>query len=624
MALLNIAASVANVLAVAEPKGLWEWLIRGFGSFIPSYGLCIIVFTACLRILLLPVDFFQRKIAIDNKKKTELMQPYMDKIQRAYAGDRLAMQSKQRELQKKFKYSAFGACLPAIVSMVIFLTMFTGMRNLANYAIVNSYEQPKFDYLVAATGSKYKSDEDLLLFSDEKFFEAASARYAGLFNENGELFYQDENTDTVSVTKPFELDAEHFGWLNKESGRDGLLIYNRPNGIYEFKGLAEAVIIAAAVSETDPPYPFTNADGEPLMIGDEPKEISKREFIVYDALIRDLRQTEAEEFFEKVSARYDGLFNENGELSGEDENNNIVSITAPVKLDAEHFGWLNQEGGRDGRLADIGSKGIYDFEGLEKAVIKAAATSEADTPYTFTTTAGESKEISRREFIVYDAIVKDLGRDAAYEEYKDNQRTGFLWIKNVWLPDAAYTLVDCRSFQIVKPVPATADFSRLIPTGCSGYGASFKDYKTNFNMSEYTLIMGKAIGDPDLNAGVNGYYILVVLVVALSVLSTKLNAAGNPMPTPQPGQDGAPGGAGMSKMMLWMMPIMMALFALTSNAIFSLYMVTNSAMALLSTAVCGWAIKRYGRKKEAAGGNLKGGNGGTGAARPKYTRYEKK
>jgi YidC/Oxa1 family membrane protein insertase len=503
MALLNIA----SLLAVTEPQGLWQWLIRLFNSFIPNYGLCIIIFTICLRLLLVPIDFFQRKITLDNKKKTKLMEPYMEKIQKAYAGDKLAMQQKTRELQKKFKYSTFGACLPAIVSMVIFITMFSGMRSLADYAIYRSYEMPKAHYLVAAgydlSGDAEFTDLDngeITVPDGGELFERVSARYE-------EFFTSDENMDSDGnpvLAKPFELDGDVFDLLNRENPVDKKArLLRSEKDIYS---LRDAVSVAASGAE-GPAY--------------KPKGVS---------------------------------VSESGEVS----------------------------------YPELG-------------------------------------EVSYTDRIVYDALLKSLGQDAAYTEYSGNHSTGFLWIKNIWLPDAAWTLVNCTSPQVVKPVPAAADFSRLIPTGCNSQFTAFKTMFDQNGKEEYGIVMRKAI-DSDMNSGVNGYYVLAVLIVLLSILSTKLNAAGNPMPVPQPGADGAAAGAGAGsmKMMMWLMPIMMAFFAITNNAVFSLYMVTSSTMAVISTLACGFAIKLWEKKRENAPTGKGGGSGGNKTVRPKYTRYEKK
>ena len=75
----------------------------------------------------------------------------------------------------------------------------------------------------------------------------------------------------------------------------------------------------------------------------------------------------------------------------------------------------------------------------------------------------------------------------------------------------------------------------------------------------------------------NGYLIMVVLVVGLSLLSQFITQRQQK----KAGQITDGQNMGMMKAMIWMMPIMLAVFALTSSSAFTVYMVANSLMTLM-------------------------------------------
>ena len=136
-----------------------------------------------------------------------------------------------------------------------------------------------------------------------------------------------------------------------------------------------------------------------------------------------------------------------------------------------------------------------------------------------------------------------------YEEIKDS----WLWIKNIWIADKA-TAPEIQSY--------------------SAYVSSTGD-KTVFE-EDYNNVMDKL---QSVDKSVNGYYILSILVVAVTFLSQWLNKklsspkdkSGNTVKQPSAG-----------KFLMIILPFTMLLFTLNSSAIFSIYIITNS---IISTAL---------------------------------------
>jgi len=90
----------------------------------------------------------------------------------------------------------------------------------------------------------------------------------------------------------------------------------------------------------------------------------------------------------------------------------------------------------------------------------------------------------------------------------------------------------------------------------------------------------------------NGYFILAILTAGFSFLmqfvTTKTQKAQMELQT----VDGQ--GARTQKMMMWMMPIMMAFFSFMYTSAFSIYMIISSVISIGSTLLIDWAVgKKY-------------------------------
>ena len=103
-------------------------IIYGINSVINNYGISIILFTLLVKMLLLPLDFKSRK----GMRKTALIQPEMQRLQKKYANDKEKLNQKVAELYRKEGVSPMSGCLPMIASMVVLWFMWGALRNVAN------------------------------------------------------------------------------------------------------------------------------------------------------------------------------------------------------------------------------------------------------------------------------------------------------------------------------------------------------------------------------------------------------------------------------------------------------------------------------------------------------------
>ena len=112
-----------------------QWLIEGVGII----GLGIILFTLILKTIVLPLDIYSRYKMKKQSLLMKAMRPQMEKLQKQYANDKAMYNQKVMELQKSHGISMFGACLPMIVSLIIFMVVFSSFSTYSQYANLQSY-----------------------------------------------------------------------------------------------------------------------------------------------------------------------------------------------------------------------------------------------------------------------------------------------------------------------------------------------------------------------------------------------------------------------------------------------------------------------------------------------------
>ncbi|MCH5160920.1 MAG: membrane protein insertase YidC [Clostridiales bacterium] len=156
MAFLNtmlafLGEAVLVTPQITAPNKMWHILIIKTFSFIADYGWRIVVFTLLLKLILSPLDFYQRYKMHKNQKITERLKPTMEKIQKQYGHDKQAFSQKQMELNRKEGYSYFSSCLPMIVTMVVFITLWLSMNTVAQYMMLREYTTLSDTFSVAET-----------------------------------------------------------------------------------------------------------------------------------------------------------------------------------------------------------------------------------------------------------------------------------------------------------------------------------------------------------------------------------------------------------------------------------------------------------------------------------------
>ncbi len=104
------------------------------GNGIASLGVCIIIFTIVVKILLFPLSFKQQK----SSKINMIIQPEMQKIQKKYKDkkDQASMMKQQQEMQDlydKYGTSMTGGCLGTLIQLPIIYALYRVIQKIPAY-----------------------------------------------------------------------------------------------------------------------------------------------------------------------------------------------------------------------------------------------------------------------------------------------------------------------------------------------------------------------------------------------------------------------------------------------------------------------------------------------------------
>ena len=136
---------------ISWPKGMWEFFIKVFYDGITNYAWAIVVLTIVLKLIMSPLDFMQRRVAMKNTKMQAMLAPELAKLQKQYGANKQILNQKQMELYKKNNYNIFGSCIIMLVNMiltlVIFITFYNGLRNISYFKAQEQYNILKETYI---------------------------------------------------------------------------------------------------------------------------------------------------------------------------------------------------------------------------------------------------------------------------------------------------------------------------------------------------------------------------------------------------------------------------------------------------------------------------------------------
>ena len=233
---------------------------------------------------------------------------------------------------------------------------------------------------------------------------------------------------------------------------------------------------------------------------------------------------------------------------------------------------------------------------------------EGETVYTFRAKTSDDEESSedKQNKELAESILSAVSDDYLSENvvtkvnegvadaYKVGKikKSGFLWVKNIWMPDVSYEhpiVADAKTF--ADKIGAAARKS-----------CSCAAIEIPIDSAQYERVTA---GLKDQKEAPNGYFIMVALSILTMFLSQFVMQK---MQKSQLELQSVDGQAAMTqKMMMWMMPIMFGVFAFSYSTAFSIYMTVSSLVTTASSVLINFAIeKKYDKKIDAGVSRSKG------------------
>ena len=155
-------------------------------------------------------------------------------------------------------------------------------------------------------------------------------------------------------------------------------------------------------------------------------------------------------------------------------------------------------------------------------------------------------------------------KDAILKEYdKQKSKHGFLWVQNLWKSDSnSSPYTNLNSYKAYYE----GKYNEILD-------------ETAFE-EEFNLILNTIKAD---NLDNNGYYILIILAGVVTFLVQWLSQRSMSKSNNTAGST--------NKIMLFIMPLVMLIFASTSNALFTLYIITNSIVSAVISKIIDKILK---------------------------------
>ena len=156
---------------------------------IENIGLCIILFTIVVKLLMLPLTIKQQK----SSKPMAVMQPEIQAIQKKYKGKEndqkamMMMQTETKAVYEKYGTSMTGGCLPLLIQLPIILALYRVIYNIPAYVnTVRGY----YETVLANLGTGFAGNATFQALAEAQKMPVANYDYANNANAVIDLLYK--------------------------------------------------------------------------------------------------------------------------------------------------------------------------------------------------------------------------------------------------------------------------------------------------------------------------------------------------------------------------------------------------------------------------------------------------
>lgn len=124
--------------------GLLTEILNALFGAVRDYGLAIVLLTALVRVVMLPLTIKQTKSMHDLQR----IQPKLKALQEKYKKDKEKMQEEMVKLYQEHKVNPLGGCLPMLIQLPIMIALFEMLRRPETFQLPTGVVHPSFYFLV--------------------------------------------------------------------------------------------------------------------------------------------------------------------------------------------------------------------------------------------------------------------------------------------------------------------------------------------------------------------------------------------------------------------------------------------------------------------------------------------
>ena len=184
-----------------DDLGIIGKLVYVMHKWIGNYGWTVVVFTVFLKILMLPLDFWQRYFSRKSSLKMQRIQPLVEAIDKRFGANTQRANEEKQKLYKKQGYSMASMCLPMIISMVIFFIVFGGLRNYSTYSSITSFQSLSYTYHDTFVEQIMENDELITQIESREGYENVFIKYEEAKKSESTKNILNAQTDIISGAK---------------------------------------------------------------------------------------------------------------------------------------------------------------------------------------------------------------------------------------------------------------------------------------------------------------------------------------------------------------------------------------------------------------------------------------
>lgn len=193
---------MANVIslmlreAILTPTGLWSTIYNWLEAWIGNYGWTILIFTIFVKLIVLPLEFYNRYLSRKNGFIQKRLSGQVAKLNEKFKNNRDQANQAVSALYKKEGYNMVGTCvftlLNFVLTLVVFISFFNTLRDISAYKMLDQYRalEETYNITYTETGSVDLSNEAVL-----KQYNETSGNQKWLWVEN--IWRNDSNVKSV-------------------------------------------------------------------------------------------------------------------------------------------------------------------------------------------------------------------------------------------------------------------------------------------------------------------------------------------------------------------------------------------------------------------------------------------